>query len=122
MKKLGPTSWECVDSKLAWSRLVGRMMMTKMMTMMMIKMVTMMTKMTKMMTMMMMAEMMIFVRLSQKIVFLSARDLCGSKPLLIYLSRFSIMIVIVNLVALLVILVDFFYWFAVLVDLFVVFC
>ena len=66
LKKLGPTSWECVDSKLAWSRLVGRMMMTKMMTMMMIKMVTMMTKMTKMMTMMMMAEMMIFVRLSQK--------------------------------------------------------
>ena len=65
LKKLGPTSWECVDSKLAWSRLVGRMMMAKMMRVIMVKMMTkMMVKMVTMMMMVKMAtEMMIFARL-----------------------------------------------------------
>ena len=36
LKKLGPSSWECVDSKLAWSRLVSMIIMFLKMVMMII--------------------------------------------------------------------------------------
>ena len=36
LKKLGPSSWECVDSKLAWSRLVRMMIVMVVMMVMMV--------------------------------------------------------------------------------------
>ena len=36
LKKLGPSSWECVDSKLAWSRLVRMMIVMVVIVVMMV--------------------------------------------------------------------------------------